>query len=134
MSERDDVFAATVTTSERRPGAPERRRVGFVGASARARSGWDWEADELGTPDRAELEELRAERTALAKQVAELEVAVAEAGKLETVLRDALRRSNDAGWREKRRLARELRETGLLGGRNAGEDNASRAPSPGPRA
>lgn len=114
MSELDGRFEGQVSARDLRSPSRGGRLAQSVGASAQPVRGWDWEADELSPEERAELEQLRAERDALGGRVAELEASVAAASRREAALSDGLRRLSRAHWPRRRRIATELRRAGLL--------------------
>ncbi len=87
----------------------------MVGRSSRPPA-WKWEAEELASAERDELEALRVHREALIAQIAEMEASVEATTEHAEVLREALRRLADARWPRRRKLARELRDAGLLAG------------------
>ncbi len=101
--------AAGSAVASRRRGRP------VVGRSSRTPA-WKWEAEELASAERDELEALRAQRDALIAQIAEMQASVDATTQHAEVLREALRRLANARWPRRRTLARELRDAGLLAG------------------
>lgn len=93
-----------------------RRRARPVVGGTSKTPAWKWEAEELGSAERDELEALRVQRDALIAQIAEMQASVEATTQHAEVLRKALRRLADARWPRRRALARELRDAGLLAG------------------